>query len=411
MSASRQPLDADFSNTGTWQSLVRDRGYRLFAAGNGEAVIIEGLPAAPALAPQKLPHSSVVTFDKHYGLRPDALSPEQRFVLLTEVSRAAAGPHALKNGARPSGTPGLAPWKAERSIHPLTSLASFVAKRAGDLVFFLVRSARPDTPLAAAQNPRVDASAVQIGKSLGLRQADLEALRVAGLVCELGKAHLEKTSGAADFSAAGEEGKQAFACQVPGCGNAPTVVLETRRLCRDHFIVRCYEQLDCCSEQLSQRPACEQESEAMRAFLRACIEQAAALTRAPFHQDPLERARLLDIRYTASDLLRKMRRSARVAEARPVLLFCETPGRPWKEALRTVLISRFGLMFECAHFVRPEDWLVVERLDTGARARARMAWRAPAKAGHFSVALEFLDTDNFWGLNWQERPAPASLPS
>jgi len=60
--------------------------------------------------------------------------------------------------------------------------------------------------------------------------------------------------------------------------------------------------------------------------------------------------------------------------------------------------------------VRPEDWLFVERLDTGTRARARMAWRGPAKAGHFAIGLEFLDSENFWGLNWKDFN-PASLPA
>ena len=87
-------------------------------------------------------------------------------------------------------------------------------------------------------------------------------------------------------------------------------------------------------------------------------------------------------------------------------LLCETPGRPWQEESQTFLISRFGAMLECKNLVRPDDWLFVERLDTGSRARARMAWRSPGKAGSFCVGLEFLDAENFWGLNWTD-PAPS----
>jgi hypothetical protein len=63
---------------------------------------------------------------------------------------------------------------------------------------------------------------------------------------------------------------------------------------------------------------------------------------------------------------------------------------------------------ECGNLVRLDDWLFVERLDTGTRVRARMAWRETGKSGSFSVGLEFLDSEDFWGLSWTD---PASAPS
>jgi len=409
MSASRQPIVPKVPAEDSWPSLLRERGYRLFAAGEGRAVIVEALPSQPERAAQRPAPAPSFRFDVQYGLNREAQDLAPHFVLLTEVSRTPqAAPAGFQAGIF-SRARRAAPWNAVRSIQPLTNLAAFVAQRAGNLTFFLVRSARPSESSAAYPTPRMDVSAVQIGRSLGLSQPDLEALRVAGLVCELGKPNLEGQNTAAEPNG-GAEFAAASQCEYPECGKSPAVRLETKYYCRDHFIVRCYEELDSCAARLGQRPEGEQDSEHLRAFLRACMEHADALTRAPFMQDPLERARLLDIRYTASDLLRRMRRSPRVAEAHPVVLRCETPGRPWQEALSTVLISRFGAMFECEHLVRPEDWLFVERLDTGTRARARMAWRAPAKAGHFAIGLEFLDSENFWGLNWKDFN-PASLPA
>jgi hypothetical protein len=64
-------------------------------------------------------------------------------------------------------------------------------------------------------------------------------------------------------------------------------------------------------------------------------------------------------------------------------------------------------MLECEHIVRPEDWLFVERVDTGSRTRARMAWRGSVAGGRLAVALEFPDADNFWELNWT-RGTPSS---
>jgi hypothetical protein len=407
MSALRQPASVEFPGGENWQSLLRDQGYRLFAAGNGSAVIVEGLSLSSLPGPQRLSRPPVPNFDAHYGLRSGAMDVERKFVLLTEVSRASQFSTAANNGGLMARVRQASPWHAVRTIQSLASLTSFVAQRAGRQVFFLVRSARSQDSHGSLRPAALDASAVEIGRSLGLSQPDLEALRVAGLVCEAEKANLQGRGTPAGSAPGCEEAVRSPSCQFPKCANIPAVVLEMKGFCRDHFIAHCYERLDSCAEELRRPTEGDAESEKMRAFLRACAERATELTRAPFHQDPLERARLLDIRYTASDLLRRMRRSPRVAQARPVLLRCETPGRPWQEELRTVLISRFGAMFECRHFVRPEDWLFVERLDTGGRARARMAWRAPAKAGGFSVGLEFMDADNFWGVNWKDfLPAP-----
>ena len=245
-------------------------------------------------------------------------------------------------------------------------------------------------------------SAVRIGKSLGLKAENLEALRVAGLVHEMGKLAPERAEGETFFVTgdAASEGEQR--CGYRDCERMPVARLEAGRFCAEHFIATCYERLDRCAERLGDRKSSARESEEMRAFFRACVEQATALTRNPFHQDALERARLLDILYTAGDLLRHMRRSARRPESIPVRLLCETPGRPWEEQLCTKLISRHGAMLECAHLVRPEDWLSLERVDTGRKVRARMAWRGPTTGGYFPVAVEFLDAENFWELSWAE---------
>jgi len=383
MAAATQPVNSDFSEGVNWLSLVRDQGYRLFAAGNGRAVIVERLPALPGHEKQPDPRPSAWSFDSHYGLGADSVKLFKRFVLLTEVSRVS------QSRSRRS-----SPWNAVRSIQPLANMESFVAREAGKLLFFLVRSARATGSCAPGGPARSDSTAVHIGKSLGLSDGDLDALRVAGLVRQSD----EEDVSAIDLG----EGKEPGRCNFAGCGSGTDATLDGQSYCKDHFILSCYERLDSCAEQLRQRPVSPQVSDRLRNILTSCIDQSAALTRAPFSQDSLERARLLDIRYTASELRRRLRRSPRVAVSRPVRLLCETPGRPWQEQSHTFGISRFGAAVECKNLVKPEDWLLVERLDTGSRAHARMAWRAPAKSGAFSVGLEILDADNFWGLTWPD---------
>jgi hypothetical protein len=397
MSASRQPFDSDSPNANNWLALVRDQGYRLFAAGNGRAVIIERLPAELGHSEPLPPPQPLRGFDVRYGLKPDARKLQGRFVLLTEVSRASQISRLRVAGKDMTRNPRSAPWNAVRSIQSVSRLESYMAKEAGKLLFFLVRSPKSGPSFAGSASDRPDASAVQIGRSLGLSEADLDALRIAGLA-------RQSESDVSTIPAG--EGNEAPRCKCPGCVDSPAAILEGQHYCKEHFMSACYLRLDDCADQLIQRPVSFDLADQMRSFLSACIEQANALTRAPFSQDSLERARLLDIRYTALELRARLRRSPRIADSRAVRLLCETPGHPWQEEQHTSLISRFGAMLECKNLVRPEDWLLVERLDTGSRARARMAWRTTGKSGLFCVGLEFIDSDNFWGLTWAD-PAPA----
>ena len=398
MGAVPQPLEANRSDQETWQTLVGDQRYRLFAAGNRRAAIAECLPGH--LRPANLGNQPAgsQSFDARYGLKTEV---QKRMVLLTEVFPVPdRGPHNAQAGARRK--IGQWRWEATHSVQPISQLKSYIDEQSGSCVFFLTRSMQPAGGPPTKTRERLVDSAVRIGKSLGLDSKNLEALRVAGLVHELGKISPAQAAGRKYYVTGDDDRDGSDCCRIDECAKPACVRLEAVPFCTEHFISTCYQRLDWSADRLSQRPASEQESEALWSFLRACIEQTRALTRDPFHQESLERARLLDILHTAMELSRHMRRSPRLREAIPVRLHCETPGRPWEERLNTKLISRHGAMLECAHLVKPEDWLFVERVDNGTKARARMAWRGPAAAGHFEVALEFLDADNFWGMSWTE---------
>jgi hypothetical protein len=402
MAATHQPIGGEFSHSDSWQSLVRDQRYRLFAAGNRRAAIAEYLPAPMPAAKGGEALAAARSFDARYGLAADGANG---LVLLTQVCRVAEA--MPQNGAR--GEAGAKRqvwrWEATRLVRPIAHLKTYLDEQTGSFVFFLTRSAEPREARAAGRRERIVDSAVRIGRSLGMDEENLEALRVAGVVHGMGKLAPPQEAGEKFFVTAEEARESGRQCQSPDCESPARVRLLDEAYCGNHFIAACYERLDWCAERLGQRNAVETETGEMQSFLRACIEQAAALTRNPFHQEALERARLLDILYTAGDLLRRMRRSPRREEAIQVRLSCDTPGRPWEERVSTKLISRHGAMLECEHLVKADDWLTVERLDTGRKARARMAWRGPMRGRHFSVAVEFVDEQNFWELSWGDRAA------
>jgi hypothetical protein len=199
-------------------------------------------------------------------------------------------------------------------------------------------------------------------------------------------------------------------CAITGCLKPTAALFGGQFYCRGHFVATCYARLDFCADLLSTRNFTDRMSEEMRKFIAECTQQAAKLSETAKDLNHIERARLLDILFYASDIGSHMRRSTRKALAIPVRLHCEMPGRPWQEDALTRSVSRFGGMLECQQTILPGDVLVVEHLDSGRTADARLVWGWRARSGSFVVALEFVNCTNFWELDWTEPPA-TSVPS
>ena len=198
-------------------------------------------------------------------------------------------------------------------------------------------------------------------------------------------------------------------CAISDCLKPTAALFGGKFYCRGHFVATCYERLDFCADLLRTRSFSHQTSDEMRKFIAECTQQAAKLSETAKDLNHIERARLLDILFYASDIGSHMRRSPRKALAIPVRLHCETPGRPWQEDALTRLVSRFGGMLECQQTILPGNVLVVEHLDSGRSADARLVWGWRARSGSFVVALEFIDCANFWELDWSEPPANSDL--
>ena len=116
----------------------------------------------------------------------------------------------------------------------------------------------------------------------------------------------------------------------------------------------------------------------------------------------LQRMRLLKLMLAAAELGRHVRRSTRRMASIPVRLSSEKPQDLWEEETETLMISRWGALVRCQRPFEINRKLRLVRKDNGRQAHARIAW---SKAE--SVAIEFLDSDNFWGLDWSIAVAEA----
>jgi hypothetical protein len=189
-------------------------------------------------------------------------------------------------------------------------------------------------------------------------------------------------------------------CSIADCEQAVVSSLGGDAICLTHFISICYTQLDRYAEMLKGHGLSGSDSESMRRFIHECVRQADEIEHGPRDLDNLERARLLNIIEGATDLGRQLRRSPRKAASIAVRVCCDKLGGAWEEDTETLLLSRYGASLRCSRPADPRASLQVVRLDTGQKVQARVAWQRPAGSEGSRIGVEFVDCDNFWGLDW-----------
>jgi hypothetical protein len=189
-------------------------------------------------------------------------------------------------------------------------------------------------------------------------------------------------------------------CAFPECALSPVATLDSERLCRGHFISVCYERLDRYNEICKGTSPSVTETESMRRFIQESTRCADSIEYGDQNLDNLERAKLLHIILSASELGRHLRRSPRKVATIRIKLTSEKIGAIWEEETETVLVSRHGALVRCKHPAKAGETLHFKRADTGKEAYARVAWQRPLSDDDVRIGVEFLACENFWGLDW-----------
>ena len=189
-------------------------------------------------------------------------------------------------------------------------------------------------------------------------------------------------------------------CSFAACDQDVVSSLEGEELCRTHFISVCSTRLEQYEEMRKTPGLGIADAEAMRRFIHECSRQADAIENGNTDIDNLERAKLLLIILSATELGRQLRRSPRKAATIGVRLCCDRLGGAWEEEADTMLLSRYGALLRCSHPAKPGESLQITRSDTGQTAHARVAWQRPLEDKGIRIGIEFVDYDNFWGLDW-----------
>jgi hypothetical protein len=190
------------------------------------------------------------------------------------------------------------------------------------------------------------------------------------------------------------------ACSCSGCGQASEGCLDGEALCRAHFISSCYQRLDAYDEMRKGPGLSITDSESVRRFIHDCTRSADEIEHHARNLDNLDRAKLLHIILYASELGRHLRRSPRKIATIPVTISSERIGGAWEENTETLLLSRHGAMVSCKHAAKAGETIRLKREDTGQEIDARVAWQRSSANDELRVGVEFVASENFWGLDW-----------
>ncbi len=187
MAATVLVVDADPRRCADWEALLSQQGYVVISARNGEAAL--------TLCPRLLP-DLVLLFD----LLPDMhglevcrrLKADPRNRLTPIIIHAAAGKASEASLAVSAGADDFwgrppTPWEALSRVHSLLQLKTYIDEEAESVLFSLAQTVEARDPFEGAHCMRVSNNAVRFGRSLGLSQNDLEALRIGGWLHDIGK--------------------------------------------------------------------------------------------------------------------------------------------------------------------------------------------------------------------------------
>jgi hypothetical protein len=189
-------------------------------------------------------------------------------------------------------------------------------------------------------------------------------------------------------------------CSVADCVQTVAASLDGEALCRQHFISVCYTRLDGYDEIRKGPGLSATNTESVRRFVHECTRAADDMEHTAVDLDNLDRAKLLHIILSASELGRHLRRSPRKAATIAVHLSSEKLGGTWEEDTETVLVSRYGALVRSKHATKAGETLNVIRADTGEKVMARVAWQRPIENDDIRIGVEFVSCENFWGLDW-----------
>ena len=180
-------VDKDSADRRDWKAFLQNQGFDVYATGDGKAAVEECLRLQPDLV---LLHDTLVDITGCQLCRKLKADPANHLVPVVLVMEAAGAEEAARGReARADDFWGATQsrWEALSRIQLLLQLKTYIDEQARSVVLSLAQSIDAKHPSTAGPSDRIAEYAVQLGESVDLNDEDLEILRVASLLHDIGK--------------------------------------------------------------------------------------------------------------------------------------------------------------------------------------------------------------------------------
>ncbi len=174
-------------NCTDWETILQNQGYEVFTTQGGEAALAVCPQLQPDLVLLNVALPDIHGFHACRRLKADPRNRWTPVVLLKVPGDSSDVSRGFEAGADDFWEHSLSPREALSRVRPLLRLKSYFGEQAESVIFSLANSIEAREENGKGHASRVSNYAVRFGKSLGLGHEDLEALRVGGLVHDIGK--------------------------------------------------------------------------------------------------------------------------------------------------------------------------------------------------------------------------------
>jgi hypothetical protein len=149
---------------------------------------------------------------------------------------------------------------------------------------------------------------------------------------------------------------------------------------------------------VNNQPGARDLSSDVQSVLSQMISQMSTLAASTRRLHPELREKFISLSETAAKLYKQSLRPPRFARSVPCRIRNSVVSAEVPQSCSTVNVSQRGACVEIGQPFQVKQVITLERGDTGKRARAKVVWVKKKTAKAFTVGLEILDQDDFWGV-------------
>jgi putative two-component system response regulator len=187
MTATILLVDADLIDRADWQALLQFHGYKVVTAGNGKAALEECPRIQPDLVLLDIGLNDIPGFEVFRRLQEDPRNVQTPIILMGPYSFANKSKERIVKGAEGSWTHATSRSEALSRVQSILNSKSHIGGQAEAVVLALAKTIEAKDAYTNGHSERIAEHAMKLGSRLGLRTEDIEALRIGGLIHDIGK--------------------------------------------------------------------------------------------------------------------------------------------------------------------------------------------------------------------------------